>query len=144
MMMLQKAIGPRIRFDLNAGLKKTQELYLQNGIVTVQDGAASSESFAMLRQFDAKKELVLDVVLYPLLQNRARELFQEFPEYAEKYHGNLKLGGYKAVLDGSPQGRSAWLTKPYENSDGYCAYPWFSDEETEKFMKQQWRTADRF
>ena len=135
MMLLQKAIGPRIKFDLNAGLKKTQELYLQNGIVTVQDGAASPESFAMLRQMDESKELILDVVLYPLLQNQARELFLEFPEYAEQYHGNLKLGGYKAVLDGSPQGRSAWLTKPYENSDGYCAYPWFSDEETEKFMK---------
>ena len=81
------------------------------------------------------KELILDVVLYPLLQNKAKELFLEFPEYAEQYCGNLKLGGYKAVLDGSPQGRSAWLTKPYENSEGYCAYPWFSDEETEKFMK---------
>lgn len=135
MMMLQKAIGPRIKFDLKEGLKKTQELYLQNGIVTVQDGAASPESFAMLRQMDESKELILDVVLYPLLQNKAQELFLEFPEYAEQYCGNLKLGGYKAVLDGSPQGRSAWLTKPYENSEGYCAYPWFSDKETEKFMK---------
>lgn len=135
MMMLQKAIGSRIKFDLKAGLKKTQELYLQNGIVTVQDGAASAESFEMLRGFDKAKELVLDVVLYPLLQNGARKLFQEFPEYAEQYCGNLKLGGYKAVLDGSPQGRSAWLTKPYENSNGYCAYPWFSDEETERFME---------
>ena len=135
MMLLQKAIGPRIKFDLKAGLKKTQELYLQNGIITVQDGAASPESFAMLRQMDESKELILDVVLYPLLQNKAQELFLEFPEYAEQYCGNLKLGGYKAVLDGSPQGRSAWLTKPYENSEGYCAYPWFSDKETEKFMK---------
>ena len=80
MMMLQKAIGPRIKFDLKEGLKKTQELYLQNGIVTVQDGAASPESFAMLRQMDESKELILDVVLYPLLQNKAQELFLEFPE----------------------------------------------------------------
>lgn len=135
MMMMQKAIGPRIKFNLKAGLKKTQELYLQNGIVTVQDGATSSETFEMLKKFDESKELVLDVVLYPLLQDKARELFLKFPEYAEKYCGNLKLGGYKAILDGSPQGRSAWLTKPYENSDGYCAYPWFSNEETEKFME---------
>lgn len=135
MMLLQKAIAPRIRFDLKEGLKKTQELYLKNGIITVQDGAASAESFAMLRKFDEDEELLLDVVLYPLLQNKGRDLFLNFPQYVEKYHGNLKLGGYKAVLDGSPQGRSAWLTKPYENSDGYCAYPWFSNKETEAFME---------
>ncbi len=47
----------------------------------------------------------------------------------------FKIGGYKIFLDGSPQGKTAWLNRPYENSDdGYCGYPIYKDEEVEKFI----------
>ncbi|MGO0862293.1 amidohydrolase family protein, partial [Clostridioides difficile] len=55
--------------------------------------------------------------------------------FVKKYVNRFKIGGYKIFLDGSPQGKTAWLTKPYENSeDGYCGYPIYKDEEVEKFI----------
>ena len=32
------------------------------------------------------------------------------------------------LLDGSPQGRTAWMRQPYEGSDDYCAYGTMTDE----------------
>lgn len=41
------------------------------------------------------------------------------------------------VLDGSPQGRSAWMTEPYLGEDpGYCGYPWMEDGMVADYVKQ--------
>ena len=45
------------------------------------------------------------------------------------------MGGYKIILDGSPQGRTAWLSQPYEGSDD-CAYGAYSDEEVYQFLRK--------
>lgn len=66
----------------------------------------------------------------------SRELFAGHPEYARGYRGRLRLGGYKIFLDGSPQGRTAWMTQPYENGeDGYRGYPIYPDGEVEAFVR---------
>lgn len=41
------------------------------------------------------------------------------------------------MLDGSPQGRSAWLSEPYlgEQAD-YCGYPWLKDCDVQSYIKQ--------
>lgn len=87
-----------------------------------------------------QEKLLMDVVAYPMVEvdkeDKPREKpFEVFSDFANKYKNRFKLGGYKAVLDGSPQGKSAWMTQPYENSDGYCAYSWFQTEQVEEFMK---------
>ena len=48
--------------------------------------------------------------------------------YSRDYRNGVRVGGVKFVLDGSPQGRTAWMTKPYrEGPPGaaadYRAYP---------------------
>lgn len=35
-------------------------------------------------------------------------------------------------LDGSPQGKTAWLTEPYEGEETYLGYPWFQDEQVKQ------------
>ena len=51
-------------------------------------------------------------------------------ESVRRYDRHLKIGGCKIFLDGSPQGRTAWMTEPYENGDpSYCGYPVMSDAE---------------
>ena len=46
----------------------------------------------------------------------------------------LKMGGFKVFLDGSPQGRTAWMTTPYEGDDTYCGYPIHSDEKLREYI----------
>lgn len=135
MLSVRLALEPRIHFDLDKGFYKAQELYLSNGITTVQDGAAAKETVDMMKGLAARGMLQVDVISYPLVTEGAGEIFAENPDCDEKYWNHFKLGGYKAVLDGSPQGKSAWLTEPYEDSEGYCAYPWFKDEQAEAFMQ---------
>ena len=50
----------------------------------------------------------------------------------KKYHHHLKIGGYKIILDGSPQGKTAWISSPYENEKEYKGYPAKSNDEVEK------------
>lgn len=135
MVAAQIALASRMKFDVEDGLEKAQELYLSNGITTVQDGASSKETVEMISGLAEKGKLKLDVVSYPVVTQNARAVFEEYSQYDEKYQNHFKLGGYKAILDGSPQGRSAWLTEPYEDSE-YCAYPWFTDQQVEAFMRQ--------
>ncbi len=53
------------------------------------------------------------------------------------YKDHVKIGGYKLVLDGSPQGRSAWMSEPYlGGEEGYCSYPWMEDAKVEKYVQQ--------
>lgn len=49
----------------------------------------------------------------------------------------MKIGGYKIILDGSPQGRSAWLSKPYIGGEGTeNGYPYWEDEAVKGFVSQ--------
>lgn len=139
MLMAQKLMAARIKLNISEGLKKAQQLYLKYGVTTVQDGAASAETVALMKKMCESGQFELDVVAYPafgqIAKGEPEDLFKQYPEHAEKYKSNFKLGGYKAILDGSPQGKSAWLTEPYENDGEYKGYPWFRDEVVKKFMK---------
>lgn len=126
----------RIKMDSRQAAKEAEELYFSYGITTVQEGAASEQTFSMLKELAEAGELKIDIVAYPLITEGAEEIFKRNPEYAKQYRRHLKLGGYKLILDGSPQGRSAWMTEPYENSGGYCGYPAYEDKEVEDFMQR--------
>ena len=40
----------------------------------------------------------------------------------------MRLGGIKMFLDGSPQGRTAWMRTPYTGTPDYCGYGTLTDE----------------
>ena len=58
----------------------------------------------------------------------AADLMEEERDYANQYKNHFKLGGFKIFLDGSPQGRTAWMSEPYERDAAYCGYPIHSDK----------------
>ena len=55
-----------------------------------------------------------------------------FRENIRQYRNHFKLGGCKIFLDGSPQGRTAWMRAPYEPQEGqpadYRGYGTMTDE----------------
>ena len=92
---------------------EAQKMYASYGVTTVQDGMVGKPLFELLKYASANGLLKLDVVGYADIMTAA-DLFEEERAYANRYTGHLKMGGYKIFLDGSPQGRTAWMTKPYE------------------------------
>ncbi len=119
-------------------LSKAQEIYLSNGITTIQDGMVKEPEFSLLKTAAQKGLLKADVVGYADMKNAAF-IYDDNREY-HRYNGKFRLGGYKIFLDGSPQGKTAWLSQPYENSDGYKGYPVYSDDELTDFIDKAIKT----
>lgn len=110
---------------------KAQEIYASYGITTVQEGMVTAPLFGLLQYAEKTRNLYLDLAAYLDLEN-CGALLTEHPEYLKHYTNHLKIGGYKIFLDGSPQGRTAWMKEPYEPCEGeedYCGYPIKTDEQ---------------
>ena len=114
---------------------EAQKIYSSYGITTVQDGMVGKPLFQLLKAASDMGLLHLDVVGY-LDITTASELIEEENDYTGKYHNHLKMGGYKIFLDGSPQGKTAWLTEPYQGEQEYCGYPIYTDEQAEELVEE--------
>lgn len=132
---VQNALLPLLPIDPLETAKIAQELYLKNGITTAQEGMATRENIETYKQLSDNKELKIDVVAYPQVDNEAAELASEYKQYLKTYQHRFKIGGYKMFLDGSPQGKTAWLTEPYEGETEYRGYPIWKDEQVKTFIK---------
>ncbi|MFH6767209.1 amidohydrolase [Gaetbulibacter aquiaggeris] len=109
--------------------------YAQNGYLTAQEGrSAPSQVNGIIKEANAGN-LYIDVVSYPDMRMKgAYDLFKgDYYNHEHTYKNNFRLGGVKLTLDGSPQGKTAWLTQHYhtppqgENSD-YLGFPILDDE----------------
>ena len=106
---------------------EAQNLYASYGITTVQDGMVAKPLFQLLKAASDMGILKLDIVGYVDIMT-ATDLMEKTNPYVGKYEKHLKLGGYKVFLDGSPQGKTAWILEPYEGETEYRGYPIHSDE----------------
>ena len=115
------------RLDAEAYLqmiKAGAAFYASFGYTTVQEGRAMPGSATMLAKAGEAGLLDVDVVVYP-------DVFQSLKEIAPSrdYTNHVRVGGAKATIDGSPQGKTAFLSQPYykppegQNADyrGYAA-----------------------
>lgn len=120
--------------DLLGLIEEAQEKYLSFGITTVQDGMVGNNEIRLLDAIAESNRLKVDVVGYVDLKN-AKSIAENSKKYLKKYYNRFKIGGYKIFLDGSPQGKTAWLTEPYVSSDdGYRGYPIYTDEESKELI----------
>lgn len=104
--------------------RKAQALYASHGIATVQEGMFSKEMFPLYRLLLGQDLLKLDLVAYadPAFYQEASALLNGLPGGT-----HFRIGGMKIFLDGSPQGKTAWLRQPYEGGD-FCGYGTLPDE----------------
>ncbi len=116
----------RIKMDMPAQIQKAQELYFRYGVTTTQEGAVSKLGMEALAALANAGLLKIDVVAY-VLSEEYKETIQSMPRYGKEYINHVKIGGSKIILDGSPQGKSAWLSMPYEGETEYCGYPTHDD-----------------
>ena len=120
-----------------------QREYAKNAFTTVQDGATGFADWQLLRAAGKHERLFLDVVAFPIWNDfdRAVGALEAEGGKVGDYDGHLVLRGGKIVLDGSPQGKTAWLSQPYYvgppgEAKDYAGYPAFEDEAVYGFAKQ--------
>ena len=88
-----------------------QMRYASNGITTMQDGLTAYKDFSAYKKSAQRGDFYLDLAVLGS--------FAEIPKFVEEmalyadYSGRLKLAGIKIVGDGSPQGKTAFFTRPY-------------------------------
>ncbi len=115
--------------DPLASVRQAMRVYAENGITTVQDGAASPEVVSLMRAAGQAGLVDLDVLVYPVGQTNEEGVRQAY-RFGE-YRDRVRVNGVKLMLDGSPQGKTAFMTEPYfkpphgQDSDyrGYPAIP---------------------
>ena len=120
-----------------AVLKAGTELYARYGYTTAQEGRGTVGAVATMAAAAKQGQLKIDVVTYPDIVDAVAAL--KPPLLARNYTNHFRIGGAKLNLDGSPQGKTAFLTKPYfkvppGQKDDYLGYPTFSDEQVNTYV----------
>ena len=97
-----------------------QEIYAKEGYTTVQEGATHVEELKLLKEASNTNKLYMDIVSLPLITevptliseylvnpNDKKIDLEGINEKYGTYKNNLKIGGIKLIVDGSPQGKTA-------------------------------------
>lgn len=106
-----------------AALDIAQQNYARAGYTHVQDGATQPADLAFLTSVEAKSRLKLDLALLPTW-SQIDELSARTDVRFGSYDGRVKLQGIKFVLDGSPQARTAYMTRDYTLGSPGGDHPW--------------------
>ncbi len=114
-------------------LRNAISYYASFGITTIQDGAANLGDVALFRDAAAREAFAVDVVAFPMANTLDDDTLESI-SVEDEYAGGFRVGGIKFSLDGSPQGRTAYLSEPYtEGPPGadadYRAYPTYPADE---------------
>lgn len=99
--------------ELLKRFKDGQMIYAAAGITTAQEGATPAHDVELLKKAAEQGLLFIDVAAYPFITDAQAVLRNNPPATFGTYRRRLKLGGIKITCDGSPQGRTAYFTRPY-------------------------------
>ncbi|MDO5135821.1 MAG: amidohydrolase [Eubacteriales bacterium] len=122
--------------DLKEGYRRAQEGYASRGITSVQEGMAVDQMVPLYQMLLRQDLLDLDVTAYVALGD-GQGFLEAFPQAVRSYDRHFRIGGYKIFLDGSPQGRTAWMRTPYKGGEGfYYGYGTMKDEAVLEAVKK--------
>jgi predicted amidohydrolase YtcJ len=99
------------RFDQEAFLKMVEEgskFCASFGYTTVQEARAVGPTTGMIATAGDRGLLDVDVLVYPDILASAADI-----KPSSAYRNRFRVGGGKLTIDGSPQGKTAYLTQPY-------------------------------
>lgn len=149
LMPLLRLSPPKPMAEQIKTLGEVQAYYASLGITTAQEGIASPADTALLQAAASQKALILDVVSYErwdmlkdLTCDGGAPLIipvKGDPMAVGVYQNRLKIGGIKLTGDGSPQGKTAYLTAPYLHpphgqGDDYRGYPVATAQAAERWF----------
>lgn len=119
-----------------ANLEKAQQMFTSYGVTTAQEGKSNTQLTKTLKALAESNAFYMDVITYPM--------WTEFESSIEvmplgEYINGVKIGGMKITTDGSPQGKTAYLSTPYwevphSHSFHYHGYPVLTQEEVNHWV----------
>ena len=135
------------KVDAKLALKcidKGQEEYAKFGYLTAQDGRTTKEQLKAFEAAANNHKLYIDVVAYPDITLGTDYITSGEYKPSHEYKNNFRIGGVKLTLDGSPQGKTAWLSQPYlvpptGQKKGYKGYPVMTDEQAIDYVKTAYK-----
>ena len=118
--LVDEELGWRLR-------REAADIYASFGITTIQESNVSTSYVEALKQQALEEPFAVDIVTY-IMGNPLSDEELELVSHDSDYSGGVKIGGVKFTLDGSPQGRTAWMSQPYDAGPpgvdaDYVAYP---------------------
>lgn len=99
----------------------TQNYYASNGITTAQDGMTDRNTIKFFQSQADNGKLEIDLIAlagYSELDSNLADTSLVF----KKYKNGFKVQGTKIVADGSPQGKTAFFSKPFLTSVPGCTH----------------------
>ena len=132
---LSTLFGKATDEDNQTLVKAGIQAYTRFGFTTAQEGRASDGACNTYFAMAEKGVLPIDVVAYPDIQ--AFGDYMKSVGSQSEFTNRFRIGGVKLSLDGSPQGKTAWLTQPYKvpphgQPASYKGYPAIEDFEEVK------------
>ena len=131
-MAIYKLIPKYSDEQLQEMILKAEHIYLKNGVTTIQDGRTDPNGLNSLIYTAKNKGFKADIVAYADLEMNLNNKILKGSFMSKEYTKRFRIGGVKLSLDGSPQGKTAWFTKPYivpphTEKLGYKGFPIFKD-----------------
>ena len=125
--------------DLVELYKAAEHSYVSNGFTTVQDGKTDKATLSVLPDMAASTGFDIDIISYADIAALGDAAILHSDLMSQEYTNGFRIGGVKLTFDGSPQGKTAWFTKPYfkppnGQESSYSGYPAFTDEEAFKWL----------
>ena len=98
--------------ELDDLIRRSIDVYLSHGTTTIQDGGTAPMQAEAFQAAANREPFKADVAAFVRFNETPADL-ASIP-YRRDYQDGFRVGGVKLMLDGSPQGRTAWVTIPYE------------------------------
>ncbi len=119
-----KFLAPPTQEGKDYFLKRGLEMAKSYGYTTTNEGRMFGPMSAEMA--NAAKRGLVDIDFIGWMDYSGRSALDT--SFSKTYSDHYRLGGLKITLDGSPQGRTAWRTKPYlippdGQKPGYKGYP---------------------
>lgn len=120
--------------DVLRAVERVQKVYASLGITTTQDASVElANGYTHILGTCADTGRLIIDILGLATQPVTTQLMTNEGTPKREYKNHYKLAGGKTWLDGSPQGFTAWLSKPYHvipegQPSDYCGYGTQTDE----------------
>lgn len=116
-----------------AGMK----LYAANGYTMAQEGRSIEPVDRCWMRLAEGKKMIIDVLSYPDISANEAPFGMDTPWYNKTLKNGYRIAGVKISLDGSPQGKTAYLSQPYFVPPhglpaSFRGYPSMSDEDVNR------------
>lgn len=135
-LLVAAALASRFDNAINDALVEEGTKFMASfGYTTAEEGRCTGPAIAAMQRVASRGNLDIDLVAYPDI------LLVEDIQPSLTYDNRFRIGGAKLTIDGSPQGKTAWLSEPYfvpppGQTEDYRGYASIDEQTTEAAVEK--------